>query len=389
MKSKTCFFSIFWLLLLTLFPMNASAQPLHAPPANDDFTNAVVLGGVFGTVSGSNVGATKENWEPKHAGNPGGASIWVKWTAPESGSFTFDTIRSNFDTLLAVYTWPNSTEPLKFIQANDDANGYSGTGSMVSFKAEQKTIYYIAIDGYGGATGQVVIRWVNAMPIYRVGLNRRPAYIDEMYSTSGSPLTLTCSSGKVKAGTASYGFERFQKPVLLDLCFEGFGNGSISISIQKPDNVIYGIPDAQEGVLGYVMPVNFAAGTYKLTATQGNLTGTFTFEMIEAKQPRIMIDPDIRYGKGFRLYMAGFPASTWVPIYVYERISCPPSGSEVRTYGEECFQYFWSIKGKTNPSGRGNWSFVFVYGTEFNQYDLCAQPPNQAEVCVSSFTVGR
>jgi M6 family metalloprotease-like protein len=49
-------------------------------PANDDLSNAQGLTGSSTTVSGTNIGATKEAGEPNHAGNPGGKSVWYKWT---------------------------------------------------------------------------------------------------------------------------------------------------------------------------------------------------------------------------------------------------------------------------------------------------------------------
>src|SRR5439155_11927 len=73
-------------------------------PSNDNFAFCEFTGGANGSVTGSTRSATKETGEPNHAGNSGGHSIWYCWTAPDSGSVTFDTIGSNFDTLLAVYT---------------------------------------------------------------------------------------------------------------------------------------------------------------------------------------------------------------------------------------------------------------------------------------------
>ncbi|MGH9968579.1 MAG: peptidoglycan DD-metalloendopeptidase family protein, partial [Pyrinomonadaceae bacterium] len=74
------------------------------PPSNDNFANAQAISGTLGTVTGTNVGATKESGEPNHAGNTGGASVWYRWQPSSSGSATFATNGSNFDTLLAVYT---------------------------------------------------------------------------------------------------------------------------------------------------------------------------------------------------------------------------------------------------------------------------------------------
>lgn len=126
-------------------------------PANDNFANAQVISGSSGTTTGSNVGATKESGEPNHAGNAGGASVWYRWTAPSSGTATIDTIGSNFDTLLAVYTG-SAVNSLTLIASNDDIGG-GNVQSRVTFTATSGTTYQIAVDGYGGATGNITLNW--------------------------------------------------------------------------------------------------------------------------------------------------------------------------------------------------------------------------------------
>ncbi len=126
---------------------------------NDDFADAVALGGTSGRITATNVGATKESGEPNHAGNAGGRSVWWRWTAPANGQATFDTFGSNFDTLLAVYTG-GSLGALSLVAANDDAGG--GLQSRVSFTAVAGVVYRIAVDGYGGASGNITLNWTFA-----------------------------------------------------------------------------------------------------------------------------------------------------------------------------------------------------------------------------------
>ena len=73
-------------------------------PVNNDFANRTAITGTTATVMGTNVSATKESGEPSHAGCSGGKSLWWTWTAPTAGSVQIDTIGSNFDTILGVYT---------------------------------------------------------------------------------------------------------------------------------------------------------------------------------------------------------------------------------------------------------------------------------------------
>ncbi len=149
-----------------------------AQPTNDNFANAQVISGIWGSVTNSNVGATAQPNEPSHAGFPPAASIWYSWTAPLSGEVSFDTVGSTgltgtnvvpMDTVLAVYT---GTELARLTQsaANDDLFpfaqkaivnqiDYTGRGggyrtpnlpyqgpSSLRFNAVAGTTYYIAVD---------------------------------------------------------------------------------------------------------------------------------------------------------------------------------------------------------------------------------------------------
>src|SRR2546423_8412860 len=59
---------------------------------NDLFAGATDLyGGLPTSAFDSNYYATKEEGEPDHAGDPGGRSIWYRWTANDSGPVTVDT----------------------------------------------------------------------------------------------------------------------------------------------------------------------------------------------------------------------------------------------------------------------------------------------------------
>jgi len=125
-------------------------------PPNDMFANATAISGTSGQTTGSNVGATKESGEPSHAGNAGGASVWWCWTAPASGQATINTNGSSFDTLLGVYTG-SSVGSLTLVASDDD--GGDGTQSLVTFNAVSGTTYRIAVDGYGGVTGNITLNW--------------------------------------------------------------------------------------------------------------------------------------------------------------------------------------------------------------------------------------
>jgi Lysyl oxidase len=136
------------------------------PPNNDDFTNAFPLAGTAGSVSGYNFNASKEPYEPSHAGDVGGHSIWFLWTAPTNGPVNFDTHGSDFATTLAVYTGgvrTNTTGGLgqfSNVVANIvDIEGGGAITSRVGFNATNGTTYKIAIDGFGGVSGLYQLNW--------------------------------------------------------------------------------------------------------------------------------------------------------------------------------------------------------------------------------------
>ena len=149
------------LLLATGAALVAAPTASAAPPPNDALTDARVVEGATGTVSGANVDATKEPGEPAHAGNAGGRSVWFRWTAPSDGQVRWTTDGSGFDTLLAVYQGPAVTALTTV--ASDDDSGDSGAGAL-SFRATRAAVYVIAVDGFEGKAGRISLRWGPAPP---------------------------------------------------------------------------------------------------------------------------------------------------------------------------------------------------------------------------------
>ena len=123
--------------------------------ANDKFEDALPLGDSSGSTTGSNVGATKESGEPNHAGVIGGRSVWWRWTASAAGTAHIDTVGSTFDTLLAAYTG-SSVASLNSVAGNDDAVGLQ---SRITFATQAGVTYYVVVDGYSGASGDINLNW--------------------------------------------------------------------------------------------------------------------------------------------------------------------------------------------------------------------------------------
>jgi hypothetical protein len=129
-------------------------KPVTAP-ANDDFAEARVLSRA-GRYSGSTLGASQELGERSHHGSTGGSrSVWYRWRAPRSGLVRLDTVGSEYDTVLAVYTG-GALGALRRIASNDD--GESSDASRLSFRARRGVTYRIAVDGFErGESGEYVL----------------------------------------------------------------------------------------------------------------------------------------------------------------------------------------------------------------------------------------
>ncbi len=125
-------------------------------PFEDQLSSRHMLVGESGFGSGNNRTATAEPFEPMHARKFGGKSVWLSWQAPATGVATFSTAGSGFDTLLGIYTGA-SMGALVPIAADEDHGGYLTSEAV--FDAVAGTEYLIAVDGYAGQSGNIVLRW--------------------------------------------------------------------------------------------------------------------------------------------------------------------------------------------------------------------------------------
>ena len=132
------------------FTLQWAAKPVVT---NDAFGASRWLRTATGSAVSANHTATAEPGEPSHAGSTAAKSVWFVWSTRGAGNVVFDTVGSDFDTVLAVYTG-NSVNSLTEVASNDDALGL-GTLSRVSFNAVAYTTYWIAVDGFGGASGKI------------------------------------------------------------------------------------------------------------------------------------------------------------------------------------------------------------------------------------------
>ena len=125
--------------------------------ANDLFANRKLITSNSYTFSGaSNINASAETGEPPHYNRwyvvPARKSVWFTWKAPANGRVDMNTVGSNFDTVLSVYTGTTLTALTRVAQ-DDDSGG--NLASKVVFYVRKNGVYQIAIDGYGGESGDI------------------------------------------------------------------------------------------------------------------------------------------------------------------------------------------------------------------------------------------
>jgi alpha-tubulin suppressor-like RCC1 family protein/subtilisin family serine protease len=126
---------------------------LRQPPANDNFSARTTITG-NATVTGHNIGATRETGEPSHHSSAGGKSVWWTWTATANGTLTIRTTGSNFDTVLAAHTG-SALNTLTRLASDDDSGG--GLSSLISINVVTGNDYQIAVDGYGSSSGEITL----------------------------------------------------------------------------------------------------------------------------------------------------------------------------------------------------------------------------------------
>src|SRR4028119_1385766 len=107
--------------------------------ANDNFANRISLGGLPVSTTGSNIGDTGEVDEPGQSGPIN--SAWWSWTAPSTGTVTFDTQGSNFDTWLSLFNGFDLAN-LSLVAADDD--GGEGLTSLLTRSVTAGETYQIA-----------------------------------------------------------------------------------------------------------------------------------------------------------------------------------------------------------------------------------------------------
>jgi hypothetical protein len=117
-------------------------------PTNDDFAAAEVITALPFTDSDITTDATSAPDDPANDCVIGGFTVWYQFSPFEDMRINANTIGSDYDTGIAVYTGTRGA--LTQIVCNDDAVGVQ---SSVTFEAEAGTTYFFMVGSFGDSPG--------------------------------------------------------------------------------------------------------------------------------------------------------------------------------------------------------------------------------------------
>ena len=253
-----------WLALWGAGLLALGAGSAVAQPANDLFVNAQTLAGFSGTVTGNTVGATVEPGEPLVIDPrfgfpiPNGASVWFRWTAPASGTVSFDTFGSFFlfDTVLASYEGTNFATLIQ-LTAQDDAL-LPGTffHSQIFWPAIAGTEYHVKLSGWFGSTGPYLLNWL----MTGVVTNNPPPVV--------VPTEIQFESARYLVSEVAPGY------ATISVVYGGGAPGAVTVDYSTADGT------ARDG-LDYIG----RSGT--LTFQFGETNKTFTIPILDNPEPNV------------------------------------------------------------------------------------------------------
>jgi hypothetical protein len=137
---------------MALWALPAAAEA--APPPNDAFAARATIGAIPYQDAQSTVEATSEPLEQESPCGPVGSSVWYQFTPATDVVLRVDTLGSDFDTVLAVWTG-GSLGSLSPVACSDDV---FNAQSIAVFAAEAGVTYVFQVGGYRDAAGALTFR---------------------------------------------------------------------------------------------------------------------------------------------------------------------------------------------------------------------------------------
>jgi uncharacterized repeat protein (TIGR01451 family) len=140
-------------------PMSAvQAAPAFQAPTNDDFANALTIFTFPYSNTQNTASATTQAADPVYpcTGGQHYHSVWYAYTATVNGTLHVNTIGSNFDTVLAV--WTGAWGSLTNVGCHDDISWPANPQSTLDVSVVSGTTYYIEVVGYyNSSSGTLVL----------------------------------------------------------------------------------------------------------------------------------------------------------------------------------------------------------------------------------------
>jgi hypothetical protein len=134
----------------TWLGVDIPCDPNPCPPPNDDCDDGILVC-YDSTTTGYNTQATNDICAPPCSGYSVLSGVWYE-VIGTGHYFTADTFGSDFDTILFVYC--GTCDGLTCVGVNDDTGGLQ---SQVTWCTAPLQRYFIAVGGYGGAQGNIVL----------------------------------------------------------------------------------------------------------------------------------------------------------------------------------------------------------------------------------------
>lgn len=267
---------------------------------NDNFIDAITITGTSITTTGDNIGATGEVGEPNFFGTN---AVWWNWTAPvnplslsignvsltegnsgttnaifttnlsgvSSYQVTVDTIGSNFDTTLGIYTG-SAVNSLTVIGQSDDALGFVGP-SRVIFSATPGTTYQIAVGGFSSAQGSINLN-LNATPTTNPTVTVNYATADGTATTANNDYQSTTGTLTFNPGTTS---QTITVPINGDTVLET--DETFTVNLSNPVNAGLTNNSATGTIVNDEVAISLSNPTVQNEGNSGNVNYNFTVSL--------------------------------------------------------------------------------------------------------------
>lgn len=189
----------------TLFWYTLDVQFASAPaaPANDQCSGAITISGLNYTNTQSTASATSVGDPTPLCQSSFGNGVWYKYTPGASGQMVVDTVGSDFDTVLGIYS-----SSMSYLGGDDDSGG--NRSSKVTNSASAGTTYYILAGGFNSQTGKLVLHLLfnqtNSGPSITsaaalAGAKVGSSYSQTLTATGGAaPYSWSVSAGALPSG---------------------------------------------------------------------------------------------------------------------------------------------------------------------------------------------